>query len=282
MSTVFIPEPRNLLRAVALADSALHGRAPMPVTVAAVRAQKVHYHWAYEGFIPLLLLAQLTLGFWELPSKYNVAGQGQGFASSLIAECAILAILAADAWLVQRPAYGAARWAKRGWVRVKLATFFLMSVNLIVTFATNGLVPYVCVVIRPLLMLERKQNLRKVAKSMAGALPNALVCAILVITNLLLWAVASYVLFSNMDGDNCSTFFTREPRRCSFFTSSVVGPDGTSPYGCRDFFSSLENSMAHLLELQSGAAYPVLFLPLMRCHPMIALFFVVRWGEAVL
>ena len=150
----------------------------------------------------MLLLAQLTLGFWELPSRYNIAGVNQGFATSLIAELVILLVIAADAYYVQRRAYGPTRWIKRGWVRVKLVTFFLTLTNLIITFSTNGLVPYVCVVIRPLLLLERKQNLRKVAKSMAAAVPNALVCAILVITNLLLWAVATFVIFSSMDGDN--------------------------------------------------------------------------------
>ena len=84
--------------------------------MAAVRAQRVHYHWAYEGFITLLLLAQLSLGFWELPSNFNVAGMNQGFATSLIAEVAILLVLAVDTLLVQRPAYGPSRWLKRGWV----------------------------------------------------------------------------------------------------------------------------------------------------------------------
>ena len=275
MASVYVPEPRVLLRAVALADSALHGRPPMPVSRFAVRAQWLLYHPVYEGFITVLLVAQLTLGFWELPSKYNIAGRDQGFATSLIAELAILLVVAADAVLVQRPAYGPARWLKRGWVRTKLVAFGLTLTNLIITFATNGMVPYVCVVIRPLLLLERKQNLRKVAKSMASALPNALVSGILVVTNLLLWAVATFVLFSGMDGDNCETFFSREPRRCSYFTAATGTLTAAS---CREFFSSLENSMAHLLELQSGAGYPVLFLPLMRCHPLIALFFVVRRG----
>ena len=39
MSSTFVPDPAVVARAVALADAALHGRAPMPVSRDAVRAQ---------------------------------------------------------------------------------------------------------------------------------------------------------------------------------------------------------------------------------------------------
>ena len=265
----FIPDSRAMARAVALSDAALHGRAPMPISKASVAAQRLHFHPWYEAAITLLLVGQLVLGFWELPADASAAST-----AALSLDACVLAAVALDAVLVQRPAHGPARWLRRGWVRVKLGAVLAMGINLAVTFASRGAYPYGAMVLRPLLLLERKEHLRKVAKAMAASVPHAMVCAVLVVTNLLLWAVAAYVIFSHMDGDNCKAFFERTPKRCSYFAINVPGADLTQ--SCRDFFSSLENSMAHLLELQAGSAYPVLFMPLMRCSPAIALFFVVR------
>lgn len=90
--------------------------------------------------------------------------------------------------LVQYFYHGRAEWLARGWLRLKMGCLLAMLANLIVHMAVPSF-PYFMRIVRPVFLLERMRNVRRVAGNIGATLPRIVNVLILLILHVLIFAV---------------------------------------------------------------------------------------------
>lgn len=254
--------PDSMTRAAWLARNGLRFRRRVEATPSTMSAQRVYHNPLYRLCIAsVVLLPYLALIIWEPPVSNAPDGLGLSFVRAIDWIC--ICIISGDL-LLQRQALGARVWARRGWVRVKLAATALIVANLIAVLVTPSL-PYVARCLRPLLVLERLRNVRRVATNVALTLPKLMPALILVTFHVILFAVLGNVLFAGVEGaqlDSCTVRHRADPPICSAFTTQ-----------CSDYFASIETSCMQLAALLTTANFPTVALPAYSCWSWSMLYF---------
>ena len=248
---------------------ALLGREPSDVTSSRGRWPRIAsivYHSRMYRILYLLAgwMAVTLLPAFEPPVVYsNDAPLTTRRAAWLRAFDAGWLILCGVDLVLQTILVGRERAAKRGWMWVK-------GVSLI-GLAANGLAaafgaPYVLRVLRPLLLIERMRNVRKLMASIASTAPRVLSVGLLMIINLLLHATLGFVLFAGIDGVQCKPFRATDTPICSTMLNF--------PQSCQNFFATLGETTLHLFELTTAVNFPAIAVPVVRCNEWNMLFFI--------
>jgi len=253
-----------LQQAVILVRNAYHGRPPASPTPWSMAARRIYHHKLYRLVSAAAALTLCGLGFAE-PA---MSDQPYPSAAVPILEVLCLLFFGTDCAL-QFIYLGPSIFVTKKWTVVKT---FLVPLNLL-----SMLVVYISAqwgwglvrLFRPVFLLERFRNVRRIAASIISATPRILsVAAMLGMANVL-YGVLGFVLFAGIDGEQCSAFRgkPRPPSGCSTFLSPAEG-------GCQDYFASLLDSMTQLFILTTTANFPGVMLPAYRCSRWYAAFFV--------
>ena len=220
-------------RASILANNALAGRFPSVDASASMWGHRIYHSAAYRWLYLACAFLHCLLAWWEPPSKaVEVAGGADAPPAPVDAirgvDFLFLTWALLDTVVLQRQLYGNAVW-RRGWVRVKLAALLALAVNLIIVVAAApgaARVGYFARVVRPVLLIERMANVRKVALQMVAAAPRVASVFVLLLAHLALSAVAAFVLFAgiddNADPPSCTPFRRQGPPQvCTAFNASL-------------------------------------------------------------
>jgi hypothetical protein len=254
-----------LHQAVILVRNAYHGRPPAIPTPWSMAARRVYHNRWYRLLTAVFALILCSLGFVE-PSR-----TGSELPSVLvpITEVVCLLFFAADCGL-QYVYLGRDILMTKKWTVVKA---FLVPVSLLsmaAIYATDEWSWAFVRLVRPVFLLERFRNVRRIAASIISATPKILsVAAMLGMANVL-FGVLGFVLFAGIGDDgNCTAFKGGAPpaNPCSVFLPPSAG-------GCRNYFSTLLESMTQLFILTTTANFPDVMLPAFKCNKWSALFFI--------
>jgi hypothetical protein len=140
----------------------------------------------------------------------------------------------------------------------------LMAVNLAVHWARPSF-PYLLRALRPLFLIERLRNVRRVFYNILATVPKVANVLILLGVHVLCFSVLGYVMFAGLDGVNCTITHHADSHNCSPFAHE----------GCRDYFATFDNTVMQLFQLLTGEGFPIVALPAYRCRPGSVWFFVV-------
>lgn len=257
-----LPRLDRFERAALLVRNAMHGRRVAPPTPRSILAQLIYHNRWYRWTYTLCLIAWLSLAVWEPPAVVTLTPGVLWLVRA--ADVACMAIVAADTTL-QLVYHGVAEWRSRGWVRLKIAVIVVMATNLGVHVIWPGRVPYILRALRPILVIERLRNVRRIAGKVAATLPKMVNVLILVVLHMLFFTVLGFVLFAGIDGvTNCTPVRASNPVECSTFSDT-----------CSDYFASLDNSFMQLFELLTAANFPTVAYPAYSCNRASMLFFLV-------
>ena len=286
-------------RAAEYARNAIHGRSPVVPTEWSLWAGRLYHNSIYRNFYLLAMLGLCLLAWWEPVFKKLAPKQpddpvpifrdepeddmeeisaklsAAGLAALRAVDGCVLALAAFDLWLQER--YHGLRGSRRGWLLVKLVVILALAANWATVLALPK-APYWTRLLRPILLLERMRNVRKVAGNIARSVPAILnVGALLVLTHLF-FAVLGVVLFAGIDSgtDSCTRLPGApmpNPLGCTAFWEDDDNP--TNPFACKAFFTSLDEASIQLFALLVGASnFPNFMLPVYSCNPANALYFV--------
>ena len=259
-----------ILKSSRLADHALHGRAPAPEAETsswALFAVRVYHHPLYRWPYAFLVSSHLLLALVELPSSSAQQLSVGSAAAVKAADCFILLLVAFD--LALQATYHSPLGAiKRGWVLTKLLSWCALVINLILHASSNGSIPYIARLVRPVFIVERLRNVRKIVASIVDTTPRIVNVGLLLFLNLVIHAVLGFVLFSGMDEKNCTRL--AKPPTVPLFCSTMLSP----PQSCNNYFSSLGETTMHLFEAMTAVNFPGIALPVMRCSVWNGLFFI--------
>lgn len=256
-------------RATILIGNSEFGRIPTLPTELSVWAQKVYHNILYRYLYTIGAIVQLLLAIWEDPSYY-VADNNTGIHALLHAIDFLVIILVIFDLFIQKLYHGD-KWWERGWIRVKVFTASGLLVNLILTIAI-GNVPYVLRMLRPIILMERLRNVRKIVGNIVATAPKLMNAGLLLMTHLLVFSAFGFVMFSGIDFEpdgslTCEIRKSSVIERCSTFVES---PDE----GCSDYFATFSESIIHMFGMLTAANYPSIMYPAYACNPANALFFV--------
>ena len=262
-----------LTAAARIASHALHGRALAPLVELggeqslAARAQRIYHSPLYRWPYAVLMLCGGLLALVETPNP--LAELRTPAARDAVHAADAIVLLAAAADVVLQATFMSPRVAlRRGWTLTKIVVVVALATNLAAHSVLGASAPYVMRALRPLLLIERLRNVRKLFASVFQTAPRIVNIGVLLVLNLLLHAVLGFALFAGMDGVNCDV---RRPAssdvpRCS----TMLYP----PQSCSSFFSTLGETTMHLFELMTAVNFPAVAIPVMRCRTWSPLFFV--------
>jgi len=153
----------------------------------------------------------------------------------------------------------------------------ILGLNLVLTATLRSSHGYLSLfrAARPIMLIERMRNVRRICGNIINMIPKILNVGILLGVLNLFFGIMAYVLFAGIDGENCTAFpvhykpsgpgaLGREGPPCSTFL----------PDSCNDYYSSLTESMWQLFILTTTANYPDVMLPVYSCNTWSAWFFV--------
>ena len=251
--------------------------------------------WRY--FYMAVVLANLLLAVLEptsvrmAPDKYT-----PGMTAFVFLEMLMSLFYGFDLWMRWFAGEDVARdWWARGRFFIIVCVFGNGVLSLLVQ-ASN-----VSRVLRPLLLIERLRNVRKIAASVLTTLPKILQVLFLLSFLVMVGGVAAFTLFAGITGtadtlgageaggSNCEFLnggitwleqnltdygksTTNGTLRFACSTFSKIRPDG-SP--CTNYFDTIWTSTMHLFILITTANYPDIMMPAYDCSRWAALFFVV-------
>ena len=265
--------------AVRSARHALLGREPSDVASRGAwsRAASRVYHSAAYRYLYLAAgwAAVAVLPAWEAPVVFAPGAQLSAAAAAALraADVAWLLLVAFDVAL-QAVYVGRAKAARRGWVAVKVAVLAALAVNLLANAA--GGVPYVTRALRPLLLVERMRNVRKLVAEVVRTAPRVLSVGLLLLLNLLLHSILGYALYAGWEDGNCRTRRVRAGSQRAL-CSTMLYP----PQSCSNYFATLSETALHLFELLTAVNFPAVALPVVRCGAVNWLFFISFYCSAI-
>jgi hypothetical protein len=255
--------PSQLKLALHYIDHGLHARPVLSASRSAWRvpAERLYhsrpYRWAYllAAWLGVVVLSTL-----EPPGPFPL---------SLLpwlraADAAWLAFVAFDLG-VQVAYHGWALASRRGWLIAKFLVLLALTGNLIANGVAGA--PYYARALRPLLLLERMRNVRKIFSGVIQSAPRVLSVLVLMVLNLMVFSLLGFLLFAGQRTGSCEVFRSPTPNiSCS---TMLYYPDT-----CDDYFSTLGESTLHMFELMTAVNFPTVALPAMRCSRAAGVFFV--------
>jgi len=200
-----------------------------------------------------------------------------------------LALALFDLWLQER--YYGLKSAKRAWIVAKLIVILALFANWLASLQGY---PYWTRALRPILLLERLRNVRKVTGNIVRSAPDIFNAGALLLIVHCFFAVLGVVLFQGIGfkegppGPPDPTDFTRgygEDEPDNLIKSCVVNrtdpmpdPLGCTAFwdeGCKFFFNSIDECSIQLLALLTGAAnFPTFMIPVYQCNQANSLYFI--------
>jgi hypothetical protein len=277
-------------RAAEIARNALHGRVPVLPTEWSLWAGRVYHSTLYRNFYILAMLALCVLAWWEPLFKRKPGGEpappddppagvaaaarsllalalgdddddkepsgavlsAAGLAAVRAVDGVLIALAAFDLWLQER--YHGLRGARRGWIIAKAVVTLALLSNWIAVLVKPS-APYWTRALRPILLLERMRNVRKIAGNIMRSVPAILnVGALLVLTHVF-FSVLGVVLFAGISDQSCARVRGQampNPLGCTAFWEDDDNPD--NPFACRAYFNSLDEASMQLFAFLAGAA----------------------------
>ena len=256
--------------ACTLADDALHARVNFSASSSnpwCRYAERLYHSQAYRtfylgyGWLMILVVANFE------PPRTFLQGQELGDGTKALlraADVLWLALVLFDLGL-QVLYTGLAVARTRGWLWAKLIVLIAIILNLIANAATGA--PYLARALRPVLLIERMRNVRKIAATTIETIPRVASVVVLLVLNLMGHSILGFLLFAGIETGNCNVIRRNNPPvNCS----TLLYP----PDSCDNYFASLGESTLHMFELLTAVNFPTVALPAMRCNPYAALFFI--------
>lgn len=248
-------------RAALLVEHALHGRRPVVPSTRAMAAQAIYHNWWYRNAYALVCVAFMMLAVWEPPA---VATDSNGLVALRVFDYLCLCVTAGDL-VLQYYYLGRRPWMRRGWVQLRLAATVAIFINLLAVSADPAR-SYPMRALRPLFLLERLRNVRRVFANIASTGPKVINVALLLVVHVLLFAVLGFVMYAGVDGVVCTPFRAEDPPACSTFENDPP---------CANYFGSLESSAMQLFQFLTAANFPEVMMPAYTCDRANVLYFVV-------
>ena len=146
-------------RAALFVKNGMHGRSPGLLTPRAFLAQRLYHHPGYRWAYITAAAGVMALALFEPPARGAAADTALAAVRGL--DFLWLAAVAVDLWL-QVTILGPTAWVSKGWIVLKCATLAATLLNLVLTVATGGAVPYVMRALRPLFIIERLRKVKQV------------------------------------------------------------------------------------------------------------------------
>eukprot|EP01138_Halocafeteria_seosinensis_P015758 gb/GECG01016082.1/.p1 GENE.gb/GECG01016082.1/~~gb/GECG01016082.1/.p1 ORF type:complete len:925 (+),score=80.58 gb/GECG01016082.1/:1-2775(+) len=246
-------------RAVLLVRNAKHGR-PTAFPSKDSLAARLIYHGKLNTWLTgTIALGYMLLAQWEEPST-DQSSRVWVTLLELFAQIYFLVQLRIE-WLY----FDRHLFFQKTWSVAKLITIPLMLLSLILSLSVPGF-PHFARVFRPIFLLDRFRNIRKIASNILETLPRILNVAVLLGFVIVVFGVTAHIFFAGMGDGSCSvsTSPAQQPRHCSTFTQE-----------CEDYFNTLDNSMMEMFTLSTTTNFPDIMLPVYRCNAWNSLFFVV-------
>jgi hypothetical protein len=172
-------------RAATLVNNALHGRRVALPTPAAIWAQGIYHNMVYRSTYIVVMLLLLCLAIWEPSAQMDTSSTAHILvpAFDFVAQALVLW----DLFLQFR--YHGLGFVRIGWVRIKIVVLLAMFFNLCIHASNPVAYIYLARILRPLLLMERLRNVRRVAVNIGSTLPKILNVVILLIVHVLFFTV---------------------------------------------------------------------------------------------
>ena len=198
-------------KAVMFLEDGLHYREMVEWGDSDERSRRV-YSFAYgrmwRNFYTAVLILNLSLAFVERPctacsSDPLLAVGWQPVPGWLVyvVEYLCVAVYCADLAMqltfMKRKAF-----FKSKWMRVALVVVAIMIVSPIFSLAVTGF-PRLHRLVRPMLLIERFRNVRKVFSSIMRSVPAILNVMVLLVFSLIFFGVCFHIMFAGVDGEHC-------------------------------------------------------------------------------
>jgi hypothetical protein len=180
------------------------------------------------------------------------------------------------------------------WYKIKVIVISLMTINslvsIVLVFGVHEQPFNFIRMLRPLLLIEQLENVRKLLKSVINSFAKirGVLSALFFITAF--FAVVATALFRGITGmppENIVTnkLFvqpetTLKPSSCKFLSrSDPMGQDGifcsSFSKNCLDYWKTIPHSWMHLFTVLTTANYPDVMMPVVECNEMSFIFFAV-------
>ena len=242
-------------KAALIVDHAMHGRPVMQTTSKSLYARRIYHYTLYRYTYIMVCLLHMGIAFAE-PATGGALPQWWIALLDFMA----LAIYASDItiqWLYMGSFYfRRKRWGliastslifsstfDLSWFLLKFCLLPCLVLNSILS-ASIPAIPNVFRAARPVFLIERMRNVRKIAGNIGKTIPKILNVAILMALLIVFFGVLAFVLFDGVVPPHCYSVPSDE--FCSPFL----------PGGCENYFSTLENSILNLFVLSTTANFP--------------------------
>jgi hypothetical protein len=259
----------------------LHGRLHIGLNKdsLALRVAFFYHSSKWRAFYLVVTAFNLSLAFWE-----NDAGEAIKFGSVqfylLFLELLFLCIYVADLCLLYR--YIGKALLKSRWVQLRTIMICVIFIDTVVCIFTPQRVGHYTRFLRPLFLIERLRNVRKIAGAIFESTPKILNVLVLLFFHITFFGVVAFVLFRGVEGTMGDHLHVSDLDRtkCNFLHYDLGEPVSkvvcsTFSKNCKDYFGSFYSSTMQLFILLTTANYPDVMMPVYECQPYTALFFVV-------
>jgi len=273
LSQYILKERNGYEMAARLTEHALHARVSPAVTSKyhwTRFSESLYHNWYYRNFYLLygFMMLFLITNFEEprVFQRGEELTEGQ-IAGLRLADVLWLVLCSFDFALQVVYSGGLNVARKRGWLWVKFIVIVVLVSNLIAYWSYG--VPYVGRVLRPLLVLERMRNVRKIVASTVETATRLTSVIVLLTLNLMVHSILGFLLFAGIQTSppSCQVFrLNNPPTNCS----TMLYPPDT----CDNYFASLGESTMHMFELMTAVNFPTVAIPVMKCNKLSALFFI--------
>ena len=272
----------NLVQHAAVCVHAgLHGRLHVGLREdnIALRVALFYHSSQWRVFYLFVNALNLCMAFFE-----NNAGEPiQAFSLQfylLFVEILMLGIYVADLALLYR--YTGKTLFKSRWVRLRVIMIIAILVDTLICIATPTRVGHYTRFLRPMFLIERLRNVRKIAGAIIESTPKILNVLVLLMFHIIFFGVVAYVLFRGIEGTTGDHLHVSYADRshCNFLRYDLsddmtLNFCSTFSKNCMDYFSSFYSSTLQLFILLTTANYPDVMMPVYECEPATSIFFIV-------
>ncbi len=265
-------------------SSGLHGRLHVGLRrdkTALKIAFFYHSSW-WRMFYIFVTLFNMALAVFESVSTWTTESTEYVDTVCQVLSLFCIALYIVDMLLLYR--YSGIGFLKSEWIRLRIFIISVMLVNCIGILISPSL-PHLARVLRPLLIIERLRNVRKISSSIVQSAPKIMNVLVLLLFHIVFFGAVAFILFRGIFGKTgCETDPRGCENGCNFFDYNPYEPSptlnhdqycSTFSHNCRDYFNTLFASMLQLFILLTTANYPDIMMPVYECEPLTALFFVV-------
>ena len=167
------------------------------------------------------------------------------------------------------------------YVKFRITILALMMLNSIICLLWPT-VPLFARILRPLILIERLRNVRKITGAIFLSLPKIVSVLLLLAMHVIFFGILGHIMFRGMSSPTSCKFapLTHTPYELPSSTiNNVTLPSKrvfcSVYYGiCADYFSTIGASLLQMFVLLTTANFPDIMLPIFRCNKYYAIFFV--------